>query len=61
MNYVIQIPVTNNIVYVYDVETGLLRKVCDVTDISEVHQVVLETLKKAGLKIHVKCGEVIKY
>jgi hypothetical protein len=59
--YVIQIPVGNNIVYIYDVETGLLRKICDITDVNEVHQIVLETLKKAELKITVKGGEVIKY
>jgi hypothetical protein len=52
--YVLQIPADDGCDYVYDVETQRLRKVCDITRISDAPEVVRETLGKAHLSIKVK-------
>jgi hypothetical protein len=56
--YVLQIPTDDGCVYVYDIETQLLRKVCDITRIDAVPEVVKETLSKAHLFVKVKEREV---
>jgi hypothetical protein len=52
--YVLQIPADDGCIYVYDVETRLLRKVCDITQIDSVPEAVKETLSRAHLSIAVK-------
>jgi hypothetical protein len=52
--YVLQIPADDGCVYVYDIETQLLRKVCDITQTDTVPEVVRETLSKAHLPVKVK-------
>jgi hypothetical protein len=52
--YVLQIPADDGCVYVYDIETQLLRKVCDITQTDAVPEAVKETLNKAHLFIKVK-------
>jgi hypothetical protein len=52
--YVLQIPADDGCVYAYDVETCLLRKVCDVTQADRVPEIVRETLEKANLPVRVK-------
>jgi hypothetical protein len=52
--YALQIPADDGCVYIYDVETQLLRKLCDVTQINTVPVVVTETLSKAHLTIKIK-------
>ncbi|MDR1232501.1 MAG: hypothetical protein LBK61_14000 [Spirochaetaceae bacterium] len=49
--YTLQIPAQDGCVYLYDVETCLLRRICDISDTNEVPEIVKETLRKAGLKI----------
>jgi hypothetical protein len=56
--YVLQIPADDGSVYIYDVETQLLRRLCDVTQISAVPDTVKETLSRALLPIKVKENEV---
>jgi hypothetical protein len=51
---VLQIPADDGCVYIYDVETQVLRKLCEVTRVSDVPDVVKETLSKALLLIKVK-------
>jgi hypothetical protein len=52
--YVLQIPADDGCIYVYDIETQLLRKVCDITQTDAVPEVVKETLNKVHLSIKVK-------
>lgn len=52
--YVLQIPVDDGCVYVYDLETQLLRKVCDITQTDVLPEIVKETLNKAHLLVKVK-------
>jgi hypothetical protein len=52
--YVLQIPADDGCIYVYDIETQLLRKVCDITQIDALPEIVKETLSKAHLFVKVK-------
>jgi hypothetical protein len=52
--YVLQIPADDGCVYIYDVETHLLRKLCDITQSNTVPENVKATLEKAGLPLFLK-------
>jgi hypothetical protein len=52
--YDLQIPADDGCIYVYDIETQLLRKVCDITQLDVLPDVVKETLSKAHLFVKVK-------
>jgi hypothetical protein len=56
--YALQIPADDGCVYIYDVETQLLRKLCDVTQINAVPEIVKETLNKAHLFVKVKGQDI---
>lgn len=56
--YVLQIPADDGCIYVYDIDTQVLRKVCDITQISAVPEIVKETLRKAHLSVKTKECEV---
>jgi hypothetical protein len=52
--YVLQIPAEDGCVYIYDVETHTLRKLCDITQSDTVPENVRDTLLKAGLPVRLK-------
>jgi hypothetical protein len=52
--YTIQISADDGCIYIYDVDTHLLRKVCEVAQMGDVPEIVKETLRKAHLDITLK-------
>jgi hypothetical protein len=52
--YVLQIPDEEGIVYIYDVETHLLYKLCEIKQSYELPENVKATLEKAGLPLNIK-------
>jgi hypothetical protein len=56
--HVLQIPADDGCVYVYDADTQLLCKVCDIVQMIAAPEIVRETSAKAHLSVKTKEREV---